>query len=39
MILIKDNHIKAAGSITQAVESARKKPGHLKIEVETSKSR
>lgn len=35
MILIKDNHIKAAGSITQAVESARKKSGHLKIEVET----
>jgi len=36
MILIKDNHIKAAGSITKAVESAKKKAGQLKIEVETS---
>jgi nicotinate-nucleotide pyrophosphorylase (carboxylating) len=35
MILIKENHIKAAGSITNAVVSARKKGGHLKIEVET----
>ena len=35
MILIKDNHIKAAGSITKALESARKKSGQLKIEVET----
>jgi len=35
MILIKDNHIKAAGSITKAMESARKKSGLLKIEVET----
>jgi nicotinate-nucleotide pyrophosphorylase (carboxylating) len=35
MILIKDNHIKAAGSITNAVETAKKKAGHLKIEVET----
>ncbi len=35
MVLIKDNHIKAAGSITKAVEAARKKAGQLKIEVET----
>ncbi len=35
-VLIKDNHIKAAGSITKAVESARTKAHHLlKIEVET----
>lgn len=35
-ILIKDNHIAAAGSITKAVESARKKAHHLlRIEVET----
>jgi nicotinate-nucleotide pyrophosphorylase (carboxylating) len=35
MILIKDNHIKAAGSITKAVASARTKNGALRIEVET----
>jgi nicotinate-nucleotide pyrophosphorylase (carboxylating) len=35
MILIKDNHIKAAGTITKAVERAREKAGELKIEVET----
>jgi nicotinate-nucleotide pyrophosphorylase (carboxylating) len=35
MILIKDNHIKAAGSITNAVASARMKTGNLRIEVET----
>ena len=35
MILIKDNHIKAAGSITKAVASARTKNGTLRIEVET----
>jgi len=35
MILIKDNHIKVAGSITKAMASARKKSGQLKIEVET----
>jgi nicotinate-nucleotide pyrophosphorylase (carboxylating) len=35
MILIKDNHIKAAGSITKAVASARTKTGNLRIEVET----
>lgn len=35
MILIKDNHIKAAGSITKAVASARTKSGKLRIEVET----
>jgi len=35
-VLIKDNHIKAVGSITLAVELARKKAHHLlKIEVET----
>jgi nicotinate-nucleotide pyrophosphorylase (carboxylating) len=35
-VLIKDNHIKAVGSITRAVELARKKAHHLlKIEVET----
>ncbi len=35
MILIKDNHIKAAGTITKAAERAREKAGKLKIEVET----
>lgn len=35
-VLIKDNHIKASGGITKAVEAARKKAHHLlKIEVET----
>jgi nicotinate-nucleotide pyrophosphorylase (carboxylating) len=35
-VLIKDNHIKAAGGIARAVESARKSAHHLlKIEVET----
>ncbi len=35
-VLIKDNHIKAAGGITQAVESARKVAPHtIRIEVET----
>lgn len=35
-VLIKDNHIAAVGSITEAVERARKKASHiLKIEVET----
>jgi len=35
-VLIKDNHIKAAGSITKAVDSARSSAHHLlKIEVET----
>ncbi|HUI68226.1 MAG TPA: carboxylating nicotinate-nucleotide diphosphorylase [Nitrospirota bacterium] len=35
-VLIKDNHIKAGGSITKAIESARSKAHHLlKIEVET----
>jgi nicotinate-nucleotide pyrophosphorylase (carboxylating) len=36
MVLIKDNHIKAAGSITQAVESAKRTTRELRIEVETS---
>lgn len=36
MILIKDNHITAAGSISKAVDAARKKASGLKIEVETS---
>jgi nicotinate-nucleotide pyrophosphorylase (carboxylating) len=35
MILIKDNHIKAAGGITKAVASARTKTSNLRIEVET----
>lgn len=35
MILIKDNHLAAAGSITKAVASARAKRGTLRIEVET----
>jgi nicotinate-nucleotide pyrophosphorylase (carboxylating) len=36
-VLIKDNHIKAAGSIAKAVENARKSAHHLlRIEVETS---
>lgn len=35
-IMIKDNHIQAAGSITKAVEMARKHCGHMvRIEVET----
>ncbi|MBO6522877.1 MAG: carboxylating nicotinate-nucleotide diphosphorylase [Balneolaceae bacterium] len=35
-VMIKDNHIKAAGSISKAVEMVRAKVGHLvKIEVET----
>ncbi len=35
-VLIKDNHIKASGGITKAVESVRKSAHHaLKIEVET----
>jgi len=35
-VLIKDNHIKASGSITKAVERSRKSAHHLlKIEVET----
>lgn len=35
-VMIKDNHIKAAGSITKAVELVRSKIGHMvKIEVET----
>ncbi len=35
MILIKDNHIKVAGSITKAVNQAKSKYPDLKIEVET----
>jgi nicotinate-nucleotide pyrophosphorylase (carboxylating) len=35
MILIKDNHIKAADSITKAIAAARMKSGKLRIEVET----
>ncbi|MDR0293172.1 MAG: carboxylating nicotinate-nucleotide diphosphorylase [Oscillospiraceae bacterium] len=36
-VLIKDNHIAAAGGITKAVEAARKRVPHtLKIEVETT---
>ncbi|HUV89663.1 MAG TPA: quinolinate synthase NadA [Anaerolineae bacterium] len=34
MLLVKDNHIEAAGSITAAVERARAVYGHLPIEVE-----
>ncbi|MFV1884796.1 MAG: carboxylating nicotinate-nucleotide diphosphorylase [Balneola sp.] len=35
-VMIKDNHIKAAGSISKAVEMIRKNVGHMvKIEVET----
>jgi len=37
MVMIKDNHIKVAGGITQAVEAIRKRvPKSIKIEVETS---
>lgn len=37
MVMIKDNHIKAAGSITQAVAKIRAKvDAHIKIEVETT---
>lgn len=35
MVLIKDNHIDFAGSITRAVELARAPAGNLQIEVET----
>ncbi|MCK5897183.1 MAG: carboxylating nicotinate-nucleotide diphosphorylase [Cocleimonas sp.] len=35
MILIKENHILAAGSITQAIETARKLHPTLQVEVET----
>lgn len=35
LVLIKDNHIKAAGSITKAVDRARVKAPGLRIEVET----
>lgn len=35
MILIKENHIMAAGSITKAIETARKLHPNVKIEVET----
>jgi len=35
-VMIKDNHIKAAGSITNAIELVRKNIGHMvKVEVET----
>ena len=37
MVMIKDNHIKVAGGITQAVEAIRKcVPKSIKIEVETT---
>jgi nicotinate-nucleotide pyrophosphorylase (carboxylating) len=36
MVLIKDNHIKAAGSITKAVDAAKRAAGKRTIEVETS---
>ena len=36
MVLIKDNHIKAAGSITRAVQSAKRTPKGMRIEVETA---
>ncbi len=37
MVMIKDNHIKAAGSISNAVRIVKEKtPAHIKIEVETS---
>lgn len=37
MVMIKDNHIKVAGNITNAVEAARKNiPAGIKIEVETT---
>lgn len=37
MVMIKDNHIQVAGSITKAVEAIRKKiPKSIKIEVETT---
>jgi nicotinate-nucleotide pyrophosphorylase (carboxylating) len=36
MVLIKDNHIRAAGSITKAVQSARNMTRDLTIEVETA---
>ena len=37
MAMIKDNHIKVAGGITQAVKAVRSQiPSHIKIEVETT---
>ncbi len=40
MVMIKDNHIKAAGSITKAVNKIRKSiPKQMKIEVETTNIR
>lgn len=37
-VMIKDNHIKAAGSISKAVENVRRNIGHMvKIEVETER--
>ncbi len=38
MILIKDNHIAAAGSVTKAIEAAKKNKQKLKIEVECDTS-
>lgn len=35
MVLIKENHIMAAGSITKAIEQARRLHSQLKVEVET----
>jgi nicotinate-nucleotide pyrophosphorylase (carboxylating) len=35
LVLIKDNHIQAAGGITDAVRKVRKAGGEIKIEVET----
>jgi nicotinate-nucleotide pyrophosphorylase (carboxylating) len=34
MVLIKENHIAAAGSITQAIQAARQNAAHVRIEVE-----
>ena len=37
MVLIKDNHIRLAGSVSRALESARKGAGRVEIEVESLK--
>jgi nicotinate-nucleotide pyrophosphorylase (carboxylating) len=36
MILIKDNHVKACGSVRGAMERAMKAPFNLKVEIEVS---
>jgi nicotinate-nucleotide pyrophosphorylase (carboxylating) len=35
LVLIKENHIAAAGSLTQAIQAARQAASHVRVEVET----